>query len=308
MIRFDGHSATVCSLAFSPDSMLLASGAKDGGVRLWDAAGGLVRQVPVWVARPRTTLAWSPSGAILTCADRQRIVMIPTDQGELYYRQSARGGDEISSLIYVADALLAVGTDAPNQARSGELFLWGAIRPSNSPMAVAQREDRPIPPMIAGSAGVRSITSHPPTKRLHWIAGLPNTNACVWRSWCITSPNATDVKLGKPASAIAVSPDGSTVAIASDWLVKVFTADRKPLGELSGHKGQASAVGFIHGGRTVVSASWDETVRFWDVATKKETARFPVGVGKLTALAVSPDGTRIAAAGTDGPIVLIDAE
>lgn len=167
---------------------------------------------------------------------------------------------------------------------------------------------RPIPTPVRGATGILALSAHAPTKRLHWIAGLPNTTACVWRSWCVTSPNATDVKLGKPASAITVSSDGSTVAIASDWLVKMFTAEGKPLGELTGHKGQVTGVGFINGGRTVVSASWDETVRFWDVATKKETARFPVGIGKLTALAVSPDGTRVAAGGTDGPIVLIDAE
>jgi hypothetical protein len=31
-------------------------------------------------------------------------------------------------------------------------------------------------------------------------------------------------------------------------------------------------------------------------------------VGKLTALAVSPDETRIAVGGTDGPVVVLDAE
>jgi len=116
------------------------------------------------------------------------------------------------------------------------------------------------------------------------------------------------VKLGKPAAAITVSPDGETVAIATDWLVKVFNVDGKSRIELTGHKGIVSAIGFVNGGRTVVSASWDETVRLWDVATGKETARFLLGIGKLTALTVSPDGTRIAVGGTDGPIVLIDAE
>jgi WD40 repeat protein len=173
---------------------------------------------------------------------------------------------------------------------------------------LASRKPRPVQSTIAGGHGVRAITAQPVAKRIHWIAGLPNTTACVWRSWCITSPNATDVKLGKAASSICVSPDGGTVAIASDWIVRVFSADGKPRTDMTGHKGQVAGVGFIHGGRTAVSASWDETVRFWDVATGKETARFPLKVGKLTALAVSADGTRIAVGGTDGPIVLIDAE
>jgi WD40 repeat protein len=288
--------------------MLLASGARDGGLRLWDAAGGLVRDVQLWTVRPRTALAWSPSGNLLAGTDAKRLMLIPSEGGELVFRESAGGVSEINSLAYLAEDLLAIGTDAPNNGRSGELRLLGGIRPSNHPAAMNSDVCRPISPMIAGTNGVRAIAVHPATKRLHWIAGLPNTTACVWRSWTITSPNATDVKLSKPASAITVSPDGSAVGIATDWLVKVFEANGKWSAELSGHKGPVKGVGFIHGGRTVVSASWDETVRFWDVATQKETARFPLGIGKLMALAVSPDGTRIAVGGTDGPIVLIDAE
>ena len=54
MIQFDGHTATVCSLAFSPDSMTLASGARDGGVKLWDAAGGVEWERIPGQNRPQT--------------------------------------------------------------------------------------------------------------------------------------------------------------------------------------------------------------------------------------------------------------
>jgi WD40 repeat protein len=297
MIQFDGHTATVCSLAFSPDSMTLASGAKDGGVKLWDAAGGPAGNVVVSQPGVRKALAWSPTGDALATGCQWRMTLF---RGGPEWRERACpaiAGD-VTTLTFLAPHLLAVGTVAGGGGHPGRLHLW-------DPVAHASR---PVPPTIHGAAGVRSAIAHPLTKYLHWIAGVPKTTACVWRSWCITSPNATEVKLNKPAADIAVSPDGGTVAIASEWLVRVFTYDCKPRTELSGHKGQVPAVGFIHGGRTVVSASWDETVRFWDVATGKETARFPLTIGKLTALAVSPDGTRVAVGGTDGPIVVIDAE
>lgn len=298
MIQFDGHSATVCSLAFSPDSMLLASGAKDGGVKVWDAAGVSVREHSLpGMERPVNTLAWNFMGEWIAGNSDSRLRNMPVGKGDEVLFDVGIRSEEMTSVAFLNEALLAYGSGSKNSVSAGSIGLWHM-----------RAGKRPLPPSIAGSSGVRALSCHPPTKRLHWIAGLPNTSACVWRSWCITSPNATDVKLGKPASAITVSGDGSTVAIASDWLVRVFTENGKPLGELAGHKGQVTGVGFIHGGRTAVSASWDETVRFWDVATKKETARFPLGIGKLTALAVSPDGTRVAAGGTDGPIVLLDAE
>ena len=298
MIQFEGHTDTVCSLAFSPESLLLASGAKDGSTRLWDAAGGMVREFVPYHRTAPTALAWIPSGDGLVAGEGVHIGVIrPTDE-RCFDRGASVGLEPITSLAFLNGTLLAVGCGKRNDTGPGGLDLWD----------VRAMKKRPVPTAIGRPHGVRAIAAHSPTKHLHWITGVSHSTACLWRSWCITSPNATDTKLNKPAADISVSPDGTTVAIASDWLVRVFTADGKPRTDLSGHKGQVSGVGFVNGGRTVVSASWDETVRFWDVATGKETARFPLAIGKLTALAVSPDGTRVAVGGTDGPIVVIDAE
>lgn len=301
MIQFDGHSATICSLAFSPDSMTLASGAKDGSIRLWDASGVMVRDVSCVGDWNHTSLAWIPSGQGVAFADLNRVKILRPVMSSAERQVDTLTSfptDGVNSLIFITDTLLAAGIGMRNDVGSGRLRLWD----------IQQRKERTVSAMVVGYHFFRAVTVHQPTKRLHWIAGLPDTTACIWRSWDITKPNATDVKLGKPASDITVSPDGAAVAIASEWLVKVFAADGKPRTELTGHKGRVSGVGFVNSGRTVVSASWDETVRLWDVATGKETARFPLGIGKLTALAVSPDGTRIAVGGTDGPIVLLDAE
>ena len=58
----------------------------------------------------------------------------------------------------------------------------------------------------------------------------------------------------------------------------------------------------MHAGQTVVTGSHDKTVRLWSVADGKlkRTIRMPTGpgnVGKIYAVAISPDGATVAAGG-----------
>jgi WD40 repeat protein len=49
-------------------------------------------------------------------------------------------------------------------------------------------------------------------------------------------------------------------------------------------------------GKTLVSGSWDGTVKVWDVAANRERQTFPALVSKLSALAISPTGETFATA------------
>ena len=299
MIRFDGHTATVSSLAFSPDSTLLASGAKDGSVKLWDAAGGLVREFAHGGISSGRFVAWSPAGDWLALTHHFTCEAIPADAAaDPRHRRTLYLPETISAARFVDKHLIAIGTNGEKGSPGGSLVLWDK-NTSNK---------RPVPHTINSSHGIRALTVDAATKHLHWLVGVANSSACVWRSWDITKPNATDLSLGKPAQALAVSDDGKMVAVATDWTVRLYPVGGDSFAELKGHKGRVSAAAFIRGGRAVSTAGWDGTVRFWDVTTAKETARFPAEAGTLTALAASPDGTRVAVGGSDGGIVVIDVE
>ncbi|MCH8913273.1 MAG: hypothetical protein IIA33_06850, partial [Planctomycetes bacterium] len=61
--RYDGHAATVWSLAFSPDGVLVASGSQDKSLILWDVETGAIRQRFDELGETPFTIAFSPDGS-----------------------------------------------------------------------------------------------------------------------------------------------------------------------------------------------------------------------------------------------------
>ena len=78
--------------------------------------------------------------------------------------------------------------------------------------------------------------------------------------------------------------------------------------QLTGHGDQVHQVAYAPDGRTLASASWDGTIRFWNARTGRPLgAPLRAEQGKLTALAFSPDGRKLASGGEDGDVRLWDA-
>src|SRR6266852_2086561 len=131
----------------------------------------------------------------------------------------------------------------------------------------------------------------------------------IWR-FGREEPDAVLEGHSAPVVALAVSPDGASIASASwDRTVRVW-----PLAGgggsgggaprvLEGHAQNVNAVAFLPDGR-VVSAGYDASVRIWSAAAPAAAPNIIALPTPLNAVAVAPDG-EILAAGADGRVHLL---
>jgi cytochrome c len=108
-----------------------------------------------------------------------------------------------------------------------------------------------------------------------------------------------------PVVALAVSPDGTTLASASwDHTARLWPLAGGAPRVLEGHAQNVNGVAFTPDGSAVVTAGYDATLRIWPLAGGAPV--ITTLLAPLNAVAVAPNG-EIITAGADGKVYLLSA-
>ena len=117
--KVEGHTMRVTSLAFKPNSYLLASGSYDKTVRIWDV-GNNKRQL-VRTLRGHTervySVAWSPDGSTLASASRDGTVRLWNPNNGINFAVLRGHTDQVRSVAWSPDGRILASGSQDNTVR-----------------------------------------------------------------------------------------------------------------------------------------------------------------------------------------------
>ncbi|PYH37285.1 WD40 repeat domain-containing protein [Aspergillus neoniger CBS 115656] len=328
------YSDRVCSVAFSTDEQLVASGSSDKMVKVWDSFTGNLQKIldhPSWVR----AVAFSPDNKLLASGLSDGSIRL---WNTITWRETGRleqSGD-IAHLMFSLNNQLLGSASFNGVVKVWEKGTWRLRwewRPSGStsslaPTAISLNGQALVAATIRAYAPNTVVLVNIETDTIvHELAHLGKiTNvafsldnrmlACtsddrtitLWdtATWnikhTIHDEHVLDLTVFSPDSnLISAGPLRNSVQL---WSTKSGTLEQT----LKGHVNHATTVAFSPDGQLVASGSYDNTVKLWKVAPGREEPSMDYHSEPIEGVILSPDGRLVATYSLDSTVKLWGAE
>ncbi|KAH6725060.1 beta transducin-like protein HET-D2Y [Leptodontidium sp. MPI-SDFR-AT-0119] len=285
----EGHSGSVRSVAFSPDSKLVVSSSRDKTIRLWDAVTGAAIQTLEGHSDQVRSVAFSPDGKLVVSGSGDRTVRLWNAVTGTALQTIKGHSGRVSSVAFSPDGKIIVSGSDDKTVR-----LWDAITGTALQM-------------LKGHSGrVRSVAFSLDSKLV--VSGSGDRTVRLWDAVTGATLQTLNRHLGRVGS-VAFSPDSKLVVSGlGDRTVRLWDAvTGAALPTIKGHSGRVSSVAFSPDGKIVVSGSYDETIRLWDAVTGAALRTLKGHSSRVMSVAFSLDSKLIMSGSDDKTVRLWDA-
>lgn len=267
-----GHTAWVNSVVYSPDGQTLASGSYRE-IRLWNPS--TQEHKTTFAHQGTNSLAYSPDGRTLAVARWRGVDLLDAQTGERKLSLSGHT-DSVRSLAFSPDGKKLAS--ASEWSEDTAVRLWNA------------RTGQLLRTLTGYDYGIHALVFSPDGNTL--VGGAQDGTLRVW------DPNTgqNTRTLRERSESVAYSPDGRKIAIAQGSNILLLNPNTGVLQQkFSGHTNGSGSLVFSSDNNTLVSSSWDGTIRFWNVGTS--SLRLTIeGHFNFRGIALSPNSNLIATA------------
>ncbi len=243
-----GHLDIVSCLAMSADGHMLISGSADKSIRLWDLQTG--QKIGAIALHNDTvlSLALSPDGRTLASGSLYDPIKLWDLETNREVASLSGQSGRIEAIAFSPDGLwLASGSS------DATIALWDV----NLNNLVTGRECR----LLKGHAQtVAALAFEPNGKTL--ISGSWDGTVKLWSTQTQREKRTLQPE-SRRVTALAVSPDGKLLFTGSDTLKLWQPRTGKEMATLAGQTAVVSAIALSADSQTLVSSSWDGTIRIW---------------------------------------------
>ncbi|KAJ5952990.1 uncharacterized protein N7479_011403 [Penicillium vulpinum] len=291
-ITLHGHSDSVNSVAFSPDSKLMVSGSHDRKIKLWNTTTGAIHKTLEGHYGLVNSVAFSPDGKFVVSGSTDNSIKLwNTTTGAIHKTLEGDPG-WVNSVAFSPDGKLLV-----SGSQDITVKLWNTITGA-------------IHKTLKGhSDAVNSVAFSPDGKLV--ASGSTDYTLKLWN--ITTGTMHKTLKHNLYVQSVAFSPDGKFVASGSyDETVKIWNTTTGTIYKTLKSPSYVLSVAFSPNGELVASGSTDDDVKLWNTTTgvihktiKRESHYWRSQWA--TSVAFSPDGKLLASGSNGNTVKLWDA-
>jgi WD40 repeat protein len=320
LLRLEGHTDVVESVAFSPDEKFLASGSADRTIRVWELPSGLLWRTIRGHLERVSKVAFRGHSRIISGSSDETVRLWNLHSDDIYSPHPREVN--VKNALFSDDGSRLACRFVDGSVVVFDVSTWAELLRFAGPSAggaMAYDSRRNGIAVSAEDGGIELWTDGRRVRRFSGhaakIESLALSNDGKWlasgsedRTLKLWDTEAEKLKYDagkhtRDVTAVAFSPDSKLLFSAVDTDVSVWdAATGKPRGSFKEHPERVFNFAFNRSGNLIATGDRSGTIIVWNPTTGQRQATLAGHTDRAYACCFSPDARRLASCSRDGTI------